>query len=623
MKSKIKSIASLVFIGCAIALVMVTSYIDLNEKSLPTHLASAGSIDLSLIQDFKQPIKLDGEWEFYDNQLINDVQAINEANKMIVTVPDQWNEYATTRKDPRSFGYGTFHLGIKLSEAQIKQIYGFKIQNIGMSNKVILNGQVISMSGKPGVDHQSYELGNVPNYVFYAPKTTDIDMLVQVANFDYRPYSGIVTSIQFGPQAVIEKAKLTAYGYELFFLGASFVVGLIFFVLYLFRSKEKYLLFFSLYSLTSALFILTHGEKIWFHFFPEFDYLAFAKLQFFSAALNISFFIGYTYYSFPEVFKNKTTQYIGIISLVFYPAMLFPLAVQSSVSSVQIVFYVAVMLYSVYGCFNGILNKHSYALYFVLIIFSTLFMVREAIYMVLGKGEVAIWMVLAQLIWILVHSFLIAARLSNTYDLVETQAKKLESYMLELEQKVKERTIHLEEANQKLEQLSQIDGLTKIYNRRYFDTELEKIWREYARLNHPISIILIDIDYFKKYNDHYGHQEGDSCLYSVASTLQVQLNRSREMIARFGGEEFVVITCVDRDNAIKIAEKMRLAVKTLHIEHQMSEKNIVTISLGVASVIPSQGKEITALIKAADIALYESKQKGRDIVSVKDYADRR
>lgn len=617
MESNLKRLVMLVLIGSVVSFILLSSYLDLNESSTPTHYASSGIIDLSEIISFEQPIELDGEWEFYDNQLINNVEEINDANKLIVIVPGKWNEYATTRSEPKSFGFGTFHLRVKLSETQINQIYGFKIQNIGMSNKVIINGQVISNSGKPDVNHKAYEMGNVPNYVYYYPETTDLDILVQVSNFDYRPYSGIVSSIQFGPQAVIERSKIAAYGYELFFVGVSIAVSLIFLVLYLFRPKEKYLLYFFLYSLSSTLFVLTHGEKLWFHIFPEFDYLFFTKIQYFSAAINISFFIYYLYYSFPEVFMNKITQFIGIISLVFYPAMLFSLEIQSSVSSFQIVFYTLVMLYSVYGCIIGIIEKNSYTVYFVLIIFSTLFMVRQAIYLVLGNGEVAFWVVLAQLIWILVHSVLIATRLSKTYDLVEAQSKKLESYTVELEHKVKERTVHLEEANQKLELLSQIDGLTQIYNRRYFDVEIERIWNEYARLNHPIAIIFIDIDYFKNYNDCFGHQEGDACLYSVASALQKQLNRSSDMLARYGGEEFVVVTCTDIDHAYKIAEKMRVSVKALHIEHPLSEKKIVTISLGVASIVPTQANVVTELIKAADMALYESKQNGRDLVSVK------
>jgi sigma-B regulation protein RsbU (phosphoserine phosphatase) len=195
----------------------------------------------------------------------------------------------------------------------------------------------------------------------------------------------------------------------------------------------------------------------------------------------------------------------------------------------------------------------------------------------------------------------------------------LEKYALELEQKVQERTAHLEEANRKLEELSQIDGLTKIHNRRYFDEKIEEVWREYSRLKHPISIIMIDVDNFKKFNDYYGHQQGDVCLCAVASAIKDQLKRSSDSIARYGGEEFIVIACIDADDASILAEKMRLAVKLLAIEHKSSEGNIVTISLGVASTVPAQDKEINKLVKAADVALYTSKQKGKDMTTVKEY----
>jgi len=286
MKAKFVNTASLVFIGCIIVLLLVTSYMDLQHSNTPEHFVSEGLIDLSEIKDIKQPIKLDGEWTFYESQLIDYAELLDESKKTIVKVPDKWNSYIATRQEPKSFGYGTFHLRIKLSDAQMKQVVGFKIQNIGMSNKVIVNGQVISSSGKTGTNSKNYEIGNVPNYVFFSPEHSELDVLIQVTNFDYSPYSGIVSSILFGPQEAIEKAKISAYGYEFFFLGASTVIGLLFFVLYLFRSNEKYLLYFSLYSLTGAFYILTHGEKIWFHIFEGFDYLLFTKLQYLSAALS-------------------------------------------------------------------------------------------------------------------------------------------------------------------------------------------------------------------------------------------------------------------------------------------------------------------------------------------------
>ncbi|MBF0378380.1 MAG: diguanylate cyclase [Desulfamplus sp.] len=194
--------------------------------------------------------------------------------------------------------------------------------------------------------------------------------------------------------------------------------------------------------------------------------------------------------------------------------------------------------------------------------------------------------------------------------------KKLENYAYDLENTVKERTAHLEEANIKLQQLSNIDGLTKVHNRRYFDMKLEEIWREYSRLSHPISVILIDIDHFKKYNDTYGHQAGDSCLCSVASALKKQTKRSSDVIARYGGEEFVVIACIGIDASFELAEEMRLAVEALSIEHELSNTKIVSISLGVASIVPSKNNEMAELIKNADMALYRSKENGRNMVSV-------
>jgi sigma-B regulation protein RsbU (phosphoserine phosphatase) len=199
---------------------------------------------------------------------------------------------------------------------------------------------------------------------------------------------------------------------------------------------------------------------------------------------------------------------------------------------------------------------------------------------------------------------------------------KLELYAHDLEDKVKERTEHLEEANQKLQELSQIDGLTKVHNRRYFDERLEEVWREYSRLNHPVSIILIDIDYFKQFNDNYGHQAGDLCLCSVASALKKQINRSSDVLARYGGEEFVAIVCVDIDNAYLLAEKMRIAVQELSIKHESSKTKTVSISLGVASAIPAQNVAKGQLIKNADIALYESKEKGRNMVSIREITKR-
>jgi len=170
----------------------------------------------------------------------------------------------------------------------------------------------------------------------------------------------------------------------------------------------------------------------------------------------------------------------------------------------------------------------------------------------------------------------------------------------------------------KLRYLSYTDGLTGIANRRHFQEELDKIWRHGARVSEPISLIMCDIDYFKAYNDTYGHQNGDKCLQLLARTLSETLKRPLDMVARYGGEEFVVILPdTTLNGAASMAEAMRDRVESLKITHHKSKvAKVVTISLGVATITPSQNSHYDTLVLAADQALYRAKEEGRNRVEV-------
>lgn len=167
-----------------------------------------------------------------------------------------------------------------------------------------------------------------------------------------------------------------------------------------------------------------------------------------------------------------------------------------------------------------------------------------------------------------------------------------------------------------LNALAHTDGLTGTPNRRFFNTQLEKEW-ERCKLTHaPLSLIFIDIDFFKHYNDFYGHTQGDECLKTVAQTLMSKLNRSRDMIARYGGEEFVcLLPETDLAGATQKAQELELAVRTLAMAHIASETMpILTISLGVATIAQVTGDDSAKLVVAADRLLYEAKANGRACV---------
>lgn len=190
----------------------------------------------------------------------------------------------------------------------------------------------------------------------------------------------------------------------------------------------------------------------------------------------------------------------------------------------------------------------------------------------------------------------------------------------QLLEELKELHIELEQKNKELEKLSCIDGLTGISNRRHFDTYIAQEWLRALREKSETSLILVDIDYFKPFNDNYGHQAGDECLRKVARCLDGVLHRPGDMAARYGGEEFVLLLpFTDTRGAVKIAEQMREAIRELAISHGHSGvADRLTVSMGVASTVPSEKSNPADLINEADKALYKAKEQGRDRYVIAD-----
>ncbi|MDJ0553851.1 MAG: diguanylate cyclase [Microcoleaceae cyanobacterium MO_207.B10] len=172
----------------------------------------------------------------------------------------------------------------------------------------------------------------------------------------------------------------------------------------------------------------------------------------------------------------------------------------------------------------------------------------------------------------------------------------------------------LETANQKLIQLATLDSLTNVANRRRFDEYLEREWRRMLREKTPISLILCDVDYFKLYNDTYGHLAGDRCLQKVADAIKSELKRPADLVARYGGEEFaVVLPQTDIDGGFHVAELIRRRLNSLKLLNAGSKiSEFVTMSFGVATTIPLATSSLEELIQTADEALYQAKFKGRD-----------
>ena len=199
--------------------------------------------------------------------------------------------------------------------------------------------------------------------------------------------------------------------------------------------------------------------------------------------------------------------------------------------------------------------------------------------------------------------------------------KKLEEIIEERTLQLKKMNEQLQKANKMLKELSVRDPLTGLYNLRRFNEVLETEWKRSARKNTSLGIIMIDVDYFKLYNDTYGHQAGDRCLIEVAKTIKTCVKRPGDVVARYGGEEFIVLLSeTEKEGTMKVAERIRKSIEEKRIPHKSSKvSEYVTVSLGCSSTIPEKDIPPPLLIMEADKALYEAKEGGRNRIRYREF----
>jgi diguanylate cyclase (GGDEF)-like protein len=193
--------------------------------------------------------------------------------------------------------------------------------------------------------------------------------------------------------------------------------------------------------------------------------------------------------------------------------------------------------------------------------------------------------------------------------------RPLAASLNEMARRLAERENELRSSNHHLAELASVDALSGLANRRAFDTRLQAEWQRGLKLNRPLALLMIDVDHFKAFNDHYGHVEGDACLRKVGVTLGSIADHDGDFAARYGGEEFVLLLpAAELDQALKTAERLREAVQALAVAHAAAPCGQITISVGVASLVPSTERSAGHLIEAADAGLYAAKRRGRDAV---------
>jgi diguanylate cyclase (GGDEF)-like protein len=227
---------------------------------------------------------------------------------------------------------------------------------------------------------------------------------------------------------------------------------------------------------------------------------------------------------------------------------------------------------------------------------------------------------LYQTYWILLSAVMLASGYGLRLWRTKIKKRKEKQVIGFLEERLHLLELHiggLEQANKDLQGLTYLDSLTGIANRRHFDQTLDHEWRRASRVGTPLSLIMVDADFFKAFNDRYGHQRGDNCLIRIATTLRNALHRPGDMVARYGGDEFMILLPgTDARGAAELAETIRYRVEVMEITPEGSfADQVVTVSLGLVTCYPTMSLSSAEFVTAADEALYQAKEDGRNRVT--------
>ncbi|WP_429160014.1 diguanylate cyclase [Desulfitispora alkaliphila] len=575
--------------------------------------------------DFKEEglLPLRGQWEFYWMELLGPEDFNKEILKPdYITLPTELSRKELNGKALTTDGYATLRIKIKLSN--LSEVYGLKAKYLTSASKVYVNGRLLASAGRVGVTPIEYSPQYNPLELTFKSEQELVEIIVQIANFHHQRIK--LDDIILGTANQIERNTHLGIIRDSIMFGSLFVVALYYFIIFYLQRRNLGFIFFSVIALIMALRLITLNERILVRVYPDFSPELLMKLGYWPVFILLPLLILYLKEIFNLKIFERPTQ-IAKWAIAFFTAvvLLTSVKVYDWLFQYGLVLVLLSGLYIIYlvATREEFVKKQGHCIMVAggLIIFAAGIsdFLREI--QVIEAPELLSFGVL---IFILLQAFFLSWRFNEAFNrsavLVKENAimyKKLQGVNQFLEQKIMERTIELERANKKLKKLAKHDALTGLPNRRNFDEKLQEEWKRSIREKQPLSLIIMDIDFFKEFNDKYGHMRGDECLTTIAKEVERTLKRSTDMCAKYGGEEFIVILPnTNAQGAMIIAEKIKENVENLSIPHTNSRvSNVVTVSLGLNTIIPSQDDKIEDFINKADQALYMSKKNGRNKIS--------
>jgi diguanylate cyclase (GGDEF)-like protein len=616
-----------------ILILLAFQFVSCSDGSPENPIARNGILDLR-DHEFISHLRLDGEWRFvWRDTSLSGISASDD--HINIEVPDSWKGYRYNGVKLPGHGAGSYFLTILIPERT--DSYAIKISTAGTAYNLFVNDDLMGSVGIYSIDSSMSRPLYEPKIFNLGPLSNQLTLRFDVSNYDHR-LGGLWESITFGTTEEIYEYREKQVAMALFMFGTIFVMGIYHLGVFSLSTRGTPALYFGIFCLIIGLRTLTTGEIFIHQIWPTLSWQMLIKLEYLTFYTGIPIFFLFVRLQFPDELNARVTQAVVGISALFVLLVVFT---RVDTFSATLTYFqplsLLIMLYVIYGLVLAFIRgEEGSTMVLVGFLSIVITFMNDMLYVanVLHTGHL---ISLGLLIFILNQAFLISIRFSIAYTTIELQRTKLErtntAYQAEIESRksaeqevlqhkdnleelVEDRTAELQIANKRLEELSRVDGLTGIANRRRLDEELDREWKRMLREKRPLSVVLCDIDHFKLYNDTYGHGGGDECLIRVANAIKDSVNRPGDLTARYGGEEFcLVLPETSGMGALQIAELVRKNVYELHMEHKSSPMaEVVTLSLGVATLIPDIGSHPSVLLEAADRALYQAKGNGRNRV---------
>lgn len=595
-----------------------------NQSTYEKPIAIQGEFDASG-WDFERDgmLVLSGEWEFYWLELLEpkDFAGGSQHNRRLIRLPMEWNNYEIAGEKLPANGFATLRLNVRIDD--VTQTYGLKNKYFASASNIWINGSKVFSAGQVSDNPDKYVAQYRPAEIVFTTAQEEIEIVIQVANFHHRRVK--LNDFFFGTVMQVHNTTNTGIMKDSALLGSLLVIAAYYVILYFIQRRDRAALYFSLFVFAVALRSGIVNERILIRIFPDMSAELMMKIGYLAVFITLPLMVLYI----REVFKTPSINKAATVSK-YAGVTLFAIILFTNVKVYDWMFQYALIL--IFVC----------AVYIIYTLIREGFFqkVRGASIIILGGAIVLLAAVsdyirditpnripetlsLGVLTFILLQAMFLAWRFNDDFIKATKLAQENEAMFEEiqelndqLENKVRQRTLQLEQANRKLEQLSKIDSLTGIANRRYFEERLQQEWNFSLVKHTPLSVIMLDIDCFKQYNDNFGHIQGDTCLCQIAWVISNGIDAKQGMVARYGGEEFVVLLAnSDSEKAVRIAEKLRKDVEDLAIPHPYSKVTpVITISLGVHTIIVTDGETQEQFINKADEALYKAKDQGRNQV---------